>query len=183
MNRCHNLDCIDLDYFNATGPEKLFLNCLKLRNVNLRWHDVDMPSYLNVTNKLLEPLDNLSYFASKDSGAKAVSKNRSQCQEISDCKMINKTLSLYDKACTVELECFDGIVTDSKATRTYLDTEWNRCEIERNQEEIRDEKEQKQELKNKIWSHNYFFVIAGNCYQMYFTYYDDMKYDKSLFRY
>ena len=82
--------------------------------------------------------------------------------------MINKTLSLYDKARTVELECFDGNVKDSNATKKYLDNEWNICEIKRNQEEIRDEKEQKEKLKNKI-------VIAGNCYQMYFMYYDDIN--------
>jgi serine/threonine protein kinase len=104
-----------------------------------------MASYLNITNKLLEPLDKLSYLAAKDSGAKAASKKtQSQCQKVSDCKMIDKALSLYDKACTVELECLDGLVKDSNTTRTYFGKAGKRCELEL-----------------KIWSHYYFFVIAG----------------------
>ena len=164
-NRCDNLDCIDLDYFNVTGPEKLFSNCPVLRNVKLFWHDVDMASYLNISNQLLEPLDNVSYLAAKDSGAKSVSQKRSQCQKISECNMIDKALSLYGKACTVELECFDGQATNPMATRTYFDNEWKKCKIERS-------KYQKQELELTIWNHYHIFVIAGNCYQMYFTYYD-----------
>ena len=127
--------------------------------MSLFWHDVDMASYLNISNTLLKPLDKLSYLAAKDSGAKSASKKtQSQCQNISDCQTIDQALSLYDKACTVELECFDGLVTDSNATRTYFGNKRTRCE--------------KRALEDEIWSHYYFFVIAGNCYQMYFTYYD-----------
>ena len=158
MNRCENLDCIDLDYFNVTGPEKLFENCPVLRNVRLLWHDVDMASYLHISNQLLEPLDNVYYLAAKDSGAKSVSQNRSQCQQIYECNIIDKALSLYNKACMVELECFDGQTKNPIATRSYLDNEWKRCEIERS---------------------NYIFVIPGNCYQMYLTYYDYISAPKS----
>ena len=86
--------------------------------------------------------------------------------------MINKTISLYDKACTVELECLDGYVKDPKATRKYFDNEWKRCEIERSKSQKEDLENTNEELENTIWNQYYIFVIAGNCYQMYFTNYD-----------
>ena len=76
--------------------------------------------------------------------------------------MINKTISLYDKACTVELECLDGDVKDPKATRKYFDNEWKRCEIERSKSQKEDLENTNEELENTIWNQYYIFVISIN---------------------
>ena len=135
MHRCQNLDCAHLEYFDVERPDRLFMNCAKLNELSLLWHDVIMTSFLNITHQLLAPLEMLSYF--KATPTRRHKNNTLQCSPVTclsnctTCNIINDAYDIYDKACTVEMECMDGTKNkDSYDTRMLINSSKEQCDNE-----------------------------------------------------
>ena len=175
MYRCQNLDCTYLEYFDVDRPDTLFMNCPKLNELTLLWHDVIMTRFLNITHQLLYPLQNLSYLKLTDMNANT--DNTPQCSPVTclsnctTCDVIEEAYDIYNKSCTVEMKCIDGTKTRSSYdTKKLINSSMEQCKkIQLIQNSIKKQKIQQDtigEHEDTIDEYEKYLVITGKSISM-----------------
>ena len=150
MYRCQNLDCVYLKYFAVDHPDDLFIHCTKLNEVSLQWHDLNVTSFLSISNHLLRPLGKLSYLQVQDSSKLPNYPTCLDCPTCrctdSECETINKANEILDKACHVHMQCIKNGTQAKNITKADINSKITECEY-----------------GTTIWKHYYIFGIAGKC--------------------
>ena len=115
-NRCENLNCIDLKYVHPDISKDLFLNCHKLKHINLQTNDFSLDQILDIEEQLLSPLNNISYLKIDEESLECpvCKEGREHYCNCSNCTTVAKLSNLFNIATHNDIRCrLDGLDAES----------------------------------------------------------------------